>query len=109
MTTETLTITAFVLERLDEWEREANKAGSFTPWDRDFERDNYGQLLVQPGIILATCKAHRAIVEGCRVPLDVHLWEYQDDQDAQELALLTLRALASIWADHDSYDARWAL
>lgn len=74
-----------------------------------------------PARVLATCKAHRAIVEehGSRevASLDRETWGQPflvcrrcHEGVRQVVAPCpTLRALASIWADHDSYDERWAL
>jgi hypothetical protein len=100
MTTETRSLTAWLLECIAADEKAADGAGSFTPWDRDFQRDNYGHLTVQPSYVLATCAAHRAIVERADGPV-AHA-----GQDIERRA--TLRDLASIYADREGYE-RWAL
>lgn len=66
--------------------------------------------------VLATCKAHRAIVElhGRSPSLYSHKnhcetctqRDYESDDD---WPCLTLRALASIWADREAFRAEWAL
>ncbi len=59
-----------------------------------------------PARILATCKAHRAIVEQCRPAHDDAI---AGGYDMDAWAEVTLRALASIWADHGAFRAEWAL
>lgn len=93
-----MTITEFLLARIAEDEAEAAKAGSFTPWDRPFERDDYGHLLVQPDRVLAECEAKRRIVDrysGC------------DDCGAGDDPCDALRFLALPYADHPDYRKEW--
>lgn len=99
-----MTITEFLLARIAEDEAEAAKAGSFTPWDRPFERDDYGHLLVQPGRVLAECDAKRRIVEvaeGWR-------WE-RDGMGPDPKSDEVLRLLAQPYADHPDYREEWRL
>lgn len=121
MTTDTLTITAFILERIAEDEAVAMAAipassANWTPQSYRVIADGEWEVAEasvpsathiarnDPARVLATCKAHRAIVEAAIVTLDMFR-----GGTACDLAHTSLRALASIWADHDSYDERWAL
>lgn len=103
-TTETLTLTDFLLARLDEderapreWQRVGGEAGS-----------------VAARRLLAEVAAKRRIVEQhrWRVAQDAH----EDDYEVRLLAEArceeldaVLRALASVYADHPDYRAEWAL
>lgn len=108
MTTETLTLSAWLLERIAAWEKVAERAGSFTPWDEDFQNDNYGHLTVQPSVILAVCKAHRAIVEDLAELVDYDRDKFIVSPDVLAVAWRTLRALASVYADAPGYREEWA-
>lgn len=122
MTTDTLTLSAFLLERIEDDEgtaynalmRRDMEAEDDEPW-RLWWQDVPSRLCVQPARVLATCKAHRAIVEpwasgdGAKI---LDLWADSPELDPPIYianALVTLRALASVYADHADYDARWAL
>ena len=153
MTTETLTITAFITARIAEDEAVAlavppldhnvdmggnrheerftfgrtlpSSADGMGNWskhrDSPTTRDHF--LRHDPARVLATCKAHRAIVEEhpvsteyddeycmtCQwdVDCDAPKHDYQDG--AGTYPCPTLRALASIWSGHDAYDEGWAL
>jgi len=96
-----MTITEFLLARIAEDEHEARKAGSFTPWDRTFDRDNYGQLLVQPSRVLAECEAKRQIVVRCSE------MQLASQAIAVHLASRTLADLALPYADHPDYREEW--
>lgn len=108
MTTSTLTLTDFLLARIAEDEAAAEKAGSFTPWDRDFQNDNYGHLTVQPSRVLATCKAHRAIVGLHSSGAPMCSWTHDSNDLHDDYICPTIRALASIYADHPDYRSEWA-
>ena len=58
-----------------------------------------------PARVLATCKAHRAIVQFHGSEILGICQEY----DGDPYPCRTLRALASIYDDHPSFDPRWAL
>jgi len=128
MTTDTLTLTDFLLARIAEDEAMAEKAGSFTPWTDVFQNDNYGHLTVQPSRVLAECKAKRQIVRlgpsECSgyADQDEFNWKHYPDPDysghcdgcsasesADSVWRSALRALASIYADHADFDEAWAL
>lgn len=102
MTTETLTLTAFLLERIAEQEArcEGLLKSDALPHSLSVRRTL--------GVALATCKAHRAIVEGHR-----KAWQpstppdYMDGVWASEDH--TLRALASVYADHPAWREEWTL
>ena len=110
MTTETLTLSQFLLERIAEDEKVARGAMAL------FHRND-------PARVLATCKAHRAIVEAhpvsteyeaeycmtCQWDVDCDAPKHDHQNGAGEYPCPTLRALASIYADHPSFDPRWAL
>lgn len=62
-----------------------------------------------PARVLATCKAHRAIVE-LHSPSSMWCEWSQDSMSRHDDYLCdTLRALASVYADHPSFDPGWAL
>lgn len=117
MTTPTLTLSAFVLARIAEDEAIALDAleptfGATPTFYTGMSayRDDWGLFTFHVPVerVLATCKAHRAIVEGHRetwAPSDPP--DYMDGVWASEDH--TIRALASIWADHPEYDSRWSL
>lgn len=110
MTTETLTLSQFLLERIADDER----------W---VDADTHGALRDLRARVLATCKAHRAIVEAhpvsteyeaeycmtCQWDVDCDAPKHDHQNGAGEYPCPTLRALASIYADHPSFDPRWAL
>jgi len=110
-----MSIAEFVLSRVAEDEAVAEGAGSFTPWDRTFDRDNYGCLLIQPARVLAQCKAHRAIVEladdatGLDMSVDNdRLVGRRDEVQEPYLGDIILRALAAIWSDHKDWREDWS-
>ena len=98
MTTETLTITAFITARIAEDEAAARRimvVGSCEP-------------AFDPARVLATCKAHRELVaiatDQIRLGREARGWDNWEDMANQMLA-----ALASIWADHEAFRDEWAL
>ena len=128
MTTETLTITAFITARIAAVEASMD-APDFIEVDsvrgpgwgnrgdceicgayqfdgtEDVTEIGYYEHLEtvhQRARVLATCKAHRAIVEAVERHRD---GEWEDDP----IHNAVLKPLAAIWADHDSYDESWAL
>lgn len=144
MTTETLTLSQFLLERLSDDEAVALAAipASSADWAPESYRvvaDGEWEVAEasvpsanhiarhDPARVLATCKAHRAIVELHPMVSARDVWGTEVDGWACEVCDLepdltlggvefarsdgckTLRALASIYADHPSFDPRWAL
>lgn len=100
------TLTDFLLARIAEDEAEARKAGSFTPWDRTFERDNYGHLLVQPARVLAECEAKRRIVDLCEDNLrDLSA----GGTGRRQFSSYALQILALPYADHPDFREEWRL
>jgi hypothetical protein len=64
-----------------------------------------------PARVLAQCAALRAVVEQYhrwRDPADRHILA-QDERLVVVALETTLRALASIWAEHDEWREEWAL
>lgn len=129
MTADTLTITAFLEQRIAEDEAVARAAyggaESGGQWWVDgpaevsrkfwiyatgekFKHESTAQHIARhdPARVLADCVAKRTIVESCRV-------DYEDSltsgDDTMALATEVLMGLASIWADHADYRAEWAL
>jgi hypothetical protein len=101
MTVETMTLTDFLLARLDEDERYAEQ--HFTQYSRQ---------------ILATVAAHRRILwmhatpwlgmDECGICVDEYGGTIQDDGPPHEpYPCPTLRALASVYADHPDYRDEW--
>ena len=105
-----MTITDFLLARVAEDEDAASKAGSFTPWERTFDRDNYGCLLVQPSRVLAECAAKREIVERCFGVMGREYPASHLDEDGWvQLMWQTMYDLAEVYADHPDYREEWRL
>ena len=115
MTAATQTLTEFLLARIEEDERAAKRGLSKPQYGVGNLGDNaadevigmgYNEGCVKAGMkhfsrwmparVLAECAAKRQIVE---------LLEY----DGSPEAWLTLRALASVWADHEDYREEWKL
>lgn len=112
MTTETLTLSQFLLERLSEDEAKARHAGADAMighrWKHAPE-DVYNEIqaatIANSRRVLATCKAHRAIVEYHGSEILGICQEY----DGDSYPCRTLRALASIYVDHADFRAEWSL
>jgi hypothetical protein len=100
MTTETLTLTDFLLARIAATEAEANYVRNVGVSGPQYGSIN-GALSHVLDDVLAQCKAHRAIVERAGEPV-AHA-----GQDLERT--FALRALASIYADHPSFRQEWAL
>jgi len=107
MSTPTVTLSSFILARVDEDEADANEPDNWNEYDPGSAFD--------PARVLALCKAHRAIVE---VAWSDHLrieseWgmnkgraALEADDDYPEAVL----ALAQVWADHPDFDnERWGI
>jgi hypothetical protein len=106
------TLTEFLLARIAEDEAAAREAGADAMvgarW-KSYPREAYEELqaetLHRARRIRATCAALRAVVElhdgahDCTMYIDAG-----DNRDCP-----TLRALASIWADHPEFDPEWRL
>lgn len=111
--TQTLNLTDFLLARITEDEAVARAGltcGQVHPtmdvWCPDGHPDPRA---------VATCKAHRAIVEpwasgdGAKI---LDLWSRSPELDPPievNNAIVVLRALASIYADHADFRSEWAL
>jgi hypothetical protein len=103
-----VTLTEFLLARIAEDEREADQAGSFTPWTDAFQRDNYGHLTVQPARVLAECAAKRAIVEDLKeLEADYKVSHSEFTEARRFQALVSVARLAAVYADHPDYDETW--
>ena len=114
MTAATIALTDFLLARIADDEASATRASGFTPWGRAFRQDNYGNLTIQPARVLATCKAHRTIVELHGRPHECSTYDHTGEVDNCSWCLdgdecSTLRAIAAVWSDHEDYRAKWAL
>lgn len=115
--TQTLTITAFVLERLAEGEAAARASYPVALRDWAVGPNDCPECLEEDGLhtpecyatnrayILATCTALRAVVE-------LHTEDVSEACSACALydhPCPTLRALAAIWSDHETWREEWAL
>lgn len=104
MTTNTLTRTAFLLERIAEWEDGWAESAFY-----DRSHSNCAEA------IIVSCKAQQAIV--ALHPLDHHgacprcdhSCQTGGDTEPDTGPCDTLRALASIYSDHPAFDSRWSL
>lgn len=125
MTTDTSTITAFLLARIAEDEAVAQAAtvspsyhGSFgetaaeeivnLALSEGAERagaDHFENWM--PARVLAQCAAYRAIVE--RHTGTMWVVEMCDECRDQTRPCPTLRTLVAIWADHPDFDSAWSL
>jgi hypothetical protein len=112
MTTQTSTVTDFILARVadDEavarWVIEQNAWGPDAPistGDDPWPSEQAFAEHLAPARVLAQCEAHRAIVELWRQAHDIYGGE------AGAFMSDTLRALANIWSDHKDFQADWAL
>jgi hypothetical protein len=108
-----VTITEFLLARIEEDEVEAQKGRDHNA-SGVFARDNYGYLLIQPARVLAECAAKRAIIALHPVRI------YTDEEPGFSMELSTclcqgrpcstLQAIAAVYADHpDYYRQEWAV
>jgi hypothetical protein len=108
MTTSNQTLSAFILARIDEDEAVA-RATTPHEWDCDasiyedippiaegsFNRTDAAHIARHdPARVLATCKAHRAIVERFDTSDDIVIYPI-------------VAALASVWSDHEDYRTEW--
>jgi hypothetical protein len=111
MTTGTLTLTDFLLARIEEDEADANLVRSSIVYiEGEVAAEDAATRLSDPARVLAQCKAHRAIVEEYVkeqwVVEQGHRTEWTEGGQAARLT--TLHALASIYADHPSFRQEWA-
>jgi len=115
---ERMTLTDFLLARVEEDEAAARDGGSHN-YGGVFARDNYGCLLVQPARVLAECAAKRAIIElhdaledkGWQSGKDhAYLWcgscGTLDDAPVP-YPCETLETLATVYRDHPDYQPGW--
>ncbi len=112
MTTDTLTLTDFLLARIAEDEALADRAGSFNGPEA-MRNDNYGNLTVQPSRIRAECEAKRAIVELHDRQHECSTYDRFGEVDNCTWCLgasdcSTICALAAVYADHPDYRGAWA-
>jgi hypothetical protein len=105
---------AFILARVEDWEKEARDVPiPGDDWCTECGGDSSGLALL-PEEVLATCKAHRAIVELHGRPHECSTYDHTGEVDNCSWCLdgdecSTLRALAAVYADHEDYRAEWAL
>lgn len=129
MTAATLTLTDFLLARIAEdeavarnWDSDAEcrvasmwvREHSYTtvasahpgqPWfadGREVDDPQHVVVLFDPARVLAECAAKRVIVG---------LWQEADKMYGGDVGAYmdnTLRALASVYADHDDFDPAWS-
>lgn len=103
----TQSLADWLLERIAEDERRwaAEKATVSDKRVRRMFLNSAEYLVVDPARVLAQCAAHRAIVEEHRLDGDVcAMCGWQDERGCP-----TLRALASIYRDHEGFREEWAL
>jgi hypothetical protein len=107
-----MTITEFLLARIDEDEADARQE------DADYAHtsllptyDSGHQARWTPARVLAECAAKRSIIGQH----PIHVYIGLNGQDVPECAVGdgfpcdTLQALASVYADHRGYQPEWAL
>jgi hypothetical protein len=117
MTTQTLTITEFLLARIAEDEAVAGYGESARgdDWALGWVYDQGDAIEIRRSRVLAECEAHRRIVEehtsdwiGCeRCVLGVTVEWGDPEVDYYDGPCLTMRALASVYADHPDYREEW--
>lgn len=98
MTAATITLTEFLLARIADDALEAEGMGQREYYEGGWRDEHVAH-------ILADCAAKRAIMAEHDEAHDCV--KYINPEDNRECA--TLRALASVYADHDEFDPRWAL
>ena len=122
MTTDTTTLTTWLLEQIAADEMECQELADRYPGDADrfFWYGNADDIDIRVGIGtgLATCAAHRAIVSEFEAIVSAAVIPIGEERDAvaaveqiysgRALAV-AVRHLASIYADRPGFDARWAL
>ena len=115
MTTDTLTITDFILARVAEDEAVAEQVSN---WDSHLahELDGFSANAqrfarhVTPARILAQCKATRAVVEshdGGYIK-NVGPLTHECDGSYDSIVCETLTALAAVYVGHEDYRAEWS-
>jgi hypothetical protein len=112
-------LTEFVSARLDEDEAvaraaivERQRVRPDLPADMEVAAGDWPAVVMVGGERwLATVEAHRKIVASEVVRAVGQPWDYTDratfDKIAARLDTPALRALASIWSDHEAYDPAW--
>jgi hypothetical protein len=90
MTTQTLTVTEFVLARIAEDEADADGIDRYRIYD---------DARWNPARVLAQCAAMRKIVERCA--------QVDYAMPSTHLAHGLIAELASIWADHPDFRQEW--
>jgi hypothetical protein len=124
MTTQTLTITEFLTARIAEDEAQARDdylwAMTGTKW-KHYPEDAYNEIqsltLANSRRVLAECEAKRRIVEayrGLRTMASNFSNEGANGEAGTARAMyagldLALRALASVYADHEDFREEWRL
>ena len=119
MTTETLTLSAFLYARIDEDEDRAEDGGHPVGWvtfrqpdgsmgytavgswteegwlvDGRLVQDDHAEAFYDPERVLAECAAKRSIVERAELA-------------GTKFAMFTLFDLAAVYADHPDYQDEW--
>jgi hypothetical protein len=100
-----MTITEFLLERIDddEWQAKAS-LGERLPQTADEEQ--WSEAVAAR--VLAECAAKRAIVTSAKPWLDTSKGPLTLEA-VQATYIIALRALAAIYADHPDYRQEWAV
>lgn len=120
MTTQTLTLSAFLLARIEDDESVARRSMAQRYGDQEAPHllacglNSYNTDTCDcgyPARVLAECAAKRAIVEVHHEYLAVcsHCVELGGAYDREAWPCSTLRALASVHADHPDFDPSWSL
>ena len=131
MSASTVTLSSFILARVGEdqavaeaatigdWEHGEGAARvDNSDWVELRNRETIGVQMTpanathiarsDPARVLATCKAHRAIVEEHAPDSYICCWTQDSMSMHDDYVCPTLRALAAIWADHADFDnERW--
>jgi hypothetical protein len=116
MTTQTVTLSEFLLARIaedeaiaiatrdyyDAMEWEAGEGSIAGPVDGP---SGYGVVIIDPARVLAECEAKRRIVEDCVAIIEGD--PYEIDSDGPTHARAMLAALALPYADHPDFQEAW--
>jgi hypothetical protein len=105
------TLTDFLLARIAEDEERAKMARGWQtgsrhegqPLDWSIHMDRWS-----PDRVLAECAAKRRTVEAVHPVVEYESYEGPDYYGGTEACETTLRALASVYADHPDYREEWA-
>lgn len=112
-----MTITEFLLARIEEDERAANRADkTWRATMHGVPKGSAGHVdRWSPYQVKIECEAKRRTVNSMETLMG-HEKTYlermrhtEEQDDVYVIAVSTLRALASVYADHPDYDAAWAV